>query len=284
MKQILNIIDQLRGTSEESQGKKPLINLGFISHSTALQIKHVPFYEPCLILVLKGKKTISRGATSTVCEAGSLVAVPAPSSYDLRNEPDPRTGRYSALIIPFTVDTLERLRASHNLFQDVNKGQSTVLKYEADDELQKAITHYLETINTPNITLHRLMEILLVLLNRTPSLLSFTLHRDSWEEKIRAVVSADLMYSWTIDEVASKLATSESTLRRHLKKENTSFREIVFELRLATALMQLLQTDLPVNQIAYECGYKSASRFTSNFHKRFGLPPKEIRLSVNDSE
>ena len=47
--------------------------------------------------------------------------------------------------------------------------------------------------------------------------------------------------------------------------------------------MQLLQTSSPVYQIAYDCGYQSVSRFTSNFRKRFGLPPTAIRASMEET-
>jgi AraC-like DNA-binding protein len=81
-----------------------------------------------------------------------------------------------------------------------------------------------------------------------------------------------------------RLATSESALRRHLKLENTGYRELLQEMRLTTALIQLMQTTQPVYQIAYDCGYQSVSRFTSNFHRRFGLPPRAFRDSVEGSE
>jgi len=45
----------------------------------------------------------------------------------------------------------------------------------------------------------------------------------------------------------------------------------------------LLQTSHPVYRIAYDCGYQSAPRFTTNFHKRFGLPPKALRTTLSET-
>lgn len=70
-------------------GKRPVQDLGFISCARSVHLKHVPFYEPCLILVLSGRKTLFQGNDSFSIESGCLASVPAPSSIDLRNEPDP---------------------------------------------------------------------------------------------------------------------------------------------------------------------------------------------------
>lgn len=282
MQEILKVIDRLRG-GKDQPGRLPLKELGFISCATTITVKHVPFYEPSITLIMSGRKNLYKDDESMSCEMGSLVTVPAPSSYNLKNEPDRRNQRYAALIIPFTADTLEHVRHTHHLLHDVKHDAIKLIKYEADDILFSAIHHYLTTLGDARLLKHRLMEILLILATKNPDILAYTLHRHSWSERVRAVIATDIARSWAIEEVSQRLATSESTLRRHLKKEDITFRELVYELRLTTALMQLLQTPHPINQIAYECGYKSVSNFSSNFHKRFGMSPKDIRLSVNES-
>jgi AraC-like DNA-binding protein len=283
MKEIVKLVDSLRSEGGANQ-KSPLKDLGFISCASAVHIRHVPFYDPCLILVLSGRKMLFDGDAKISGEAGSLLAVPGPSSFDLKNEPDPRTRKYSALIIPFKLELLERLTRSHNLLHEVQRQSVGILKYAPDDTLYSSIKHYLTTVGNARLLSHRLMEILLVLATKKPELLSFTLEQPNWSRRVRAILAADLAHAWDIGTVCQRLATTESTLRRHLKREDTSFRELLYELRLATALMQLLQTSLPVYRIAYDCGYQSVSRFTSNFRKRFGLPPKALRASVSGTE
>lgn len=179
---------------------------------------------------------------------------------------------------------LERLGRMHTLMHTVQRGPVGILKYDPDSTLYVSIQHYLSTLDNPKLLNHRLLEILLILVGINPALLSYDLHRNSWSQRVRAVVAADLALSWEIGEVCSRLATTESTLRRNLKREDTSFREVLYDLRLSSALMQLLQTNLPVYRVAYDCGYQSVSRFTSNFRKRFGVPPTQFRSSVSESE
>jgi AraC-like DNA-binding protein len=283
MDRIRNTIEALLAGSDGDNGKSPLRNLGFLSCTNTVHIKHAPFYDPCLILVLSGNKAIFENGKTLHGKAGDLLAVPGPASFDLRNEPDTRTKNYTALVIPFKVELLDRLARTHGLLHEVQAAPVGVLRFEPDETLYASIRHYLETLGNARLQDHRLMEILLILATRNPDLLSYGLRRVHWAGRVRAVLSADLTLAWSIGDVCRRLATTESTLRRHLTREGTGFRALLHELRLATALTQLLQTSHPIHRIAYDCGYQSVSRFTSNFHKRFGVPPKQFRSAAGES-
>lgn len=284
MDEINKIIKTLISEACAANSKSPLRNLGFLSCTNTITIKHAPFYDPCLLLVLSGTKTLFTDGKATRCTAGSLLAVPGPSSFDIRNEPDVITKKYTALIIPFKVDLLDRVTRSHSLVHEVRHEAANVIIFAPENTLHESIHHYLTTLGNAKLLDHRLMEILLILATRNSALLSFGLHRPQWAGRVRATLSADLAHIWTLAEVCKRLATTESTLRRNLRSEDTNFREVLYELRLASALTQLLQTSLPIYRIAYDCGYQSVSRFTSNFHKRFGVPPKQFRAAASDSE
>lgn len=277
------IIESMRSSDIKPSGKTAFKNLGFFSCANRLDIKHVPFYEPCLILVLKGRKVLFEGQAPVICEAGSILAVPGPSSHDLRNEPDSFTKQYRALLIPFKAEHIERMIRAYGLMHEVSRAPVGILKFAPDPELHASIEHYLCTEGSAKLLSHRLMEILLVLATKNPALLSYALQKQGWCGRVRAVLSSDLSLPWEIGEVCEKLATTESTLRRNLKREGGSFRNLLNELRLTTALMQLLQTSHPIYRIAYDCGYQSVSRFSSNFHKRFGTTPRQVRASMNEN-
>ena len=284
MKDILHMIESLKAGAHDPNGLSALNGLGFISCANAVHIKHVPFYEPCIILVLSGRKMFFHAGKSITCDTGHVLTVPAPASFDLKNEPDTRSKQYRALIIPFAHDLLERLEQAHNMAADGRPRETRILKFVPEDGLIASIKHYLTSLSDARLRAHRLMEILLVLVNKNPELLAYAVHRKSWSQRVRAIVAMDLAEPWGINDVCQRLATTESTLRRHLKQEKTGFRELIFEMRLTTALMQLLQTSLPIYQIAYNCGYQSVSRFSSNFHKRFGLAPRAFRESMDEVE
>lgn len=284
MTQLMKIAQQVESLVSDADEKRPLRDLGFISCARAVTLKHVPFYEPCLILVLSGRKVLFQEGRSIAIEAGCIATIPAPCSIDLRNEPAAHGKRYTALIIPFKIEHLERLMRSHNLLYEVKREGAGVLKFDADETLYASIRHYLTTVGNSRLLGHRLIEILLLLATKNAALLSYSLHRESWSQRVRAVLSTDLAHAWDLKQVCMRLTTTESTLRRHLKREDTSFRALMQDLRLSTALAQLLQTSYPIYRIAYDCGYQSVSRFTANFHKRFGVPPKQFRDAASESE
>lgn len=284
MSQLKQILQQVESLVAGADGKRAVQDLGFISCGRTVSLKHVPFYDPCLILVLSGRKVLFPAGGPLTVEVGCVATVPAPSSLDLRNEPDAKGKRYTALIVPFKVEHIEQLMRSHHLLYEVKRDGAAVLKFDADETLHASIRHYLTTVGNPRLLNHRLMEILLLLATKNPALLCYSLYRENWSQRVRAVLATDLAHAWDLPQVCARLATTESTLRRHLKREGAGFRALLQELRLSTALMQLLQTSFPIYRIAYDCGYQSVSRFTANFHKRFGVPPRQFRESASESE
>jgi AraC-like DNA-binding protein len=284
MDKLITLIDSFSSGSFVANANSPLKNLGLISCSNTIRIKHVPFYDPCIILVLSGRKVIYDADVPLICEKGSAITVPAPASIDLRNDPDKYSQQYRALVIPFKHEDLIRLRKIHDIDYLGQQDHIQVLNFRHDETFISSLTHYLESPDDPQIVRHRLIELLLILVRKNPRLMSYALNFESWKLKVSSILSADLGREWQLADICHSLATSESTLRRQLQREGTGFRDILHELRLSSALIQILQTSAPVYQIACDCGYQSVSRFTSNFRKRFGLPPTELRSSMEEKE
>jgi len=281
--EILALIDRLRTGSLNRQGRTPLMDFGLISCDDTVHIRRIPFYEPCIIMVLSGRKLIFDAPGTMTCEAGTTITVPAPSYYSMRNEIDPRGHHYKALLIPFRDGDLERLRQAHRIEQPMPRREAGILRFGHDATLVEAVRHYLGGNGDPHLRDHRLLEILLIQAKKDPRLLAYVFAGESWSRRVRMLLATDMARAWEIGEVCRRLGTSESALRRHLKDEKVGFRELLQELRLGTALTLLLQTSHPVYRIAYDCGYLSVPRFTSNFHKRFGLPPKALRATVGEN-
>jgi len=283
MDEILTLIETLKTGSMNPRGRTPLKDFGLISCDNTVHIRQIPFYEPCIIMILAGRKRIFDTPETMTCEAGTTIAVPAPSHFSMRNEIDPHGHHYKALLIPFRDDDLERLRSTHKIEPIGIQKEVGILKFEHETTLVEAVKHYLGSNGDPHLRDHRFLEILLILAKKDPRLLAYTFSGESWSRRVRTLLAADIARAWEIGEVCQRLGASESALRRHLKGENTGFRELLHELRLGTALTLLLQTSHPVYRIAYDCGYQSVPRFTTNFHKRFGLPPKALRTSVSET-
>ena len=242
-----------------------------------LAIKQMPFSQPVLLLVLSGQASVMQDGEACRAQAGALLAIPAAARLDARFDCDVRSGRYCALVIPFTVLALERFARTHELPGAYVARAPRALTFAADEGVHDAIKHYLLGMRDPRMQTHRLWEILSMLFHKDAGLLCLSATRARWSERVRAVLLRDLSRGWEMDEMCGRLNISANTLRRHLREEGTGFRELVYEVRLSTALTQLLHTAAPIPRIAYDCGYQSAARFTQNFYKRFGLLPRAFR-------
>lgn len=219
-----------------------------------------------------------------VISAGGALAVPAPSSYHMANDPDPVTGCYKSLVFSFDAADIEYVRcylgtpAFHPATRDI-------VTYGFDAATLAGLEHYLGSQNEESVAriLHRKREILLILAERNPALLSLATGDASWAQKVRAVLATDPAAAWSIEDVCARLAVTESTLRRHLRREGSGFREVLGEFRLSNALMAILMSDEPIYRIAYDNGFQSVPRFTDNFRKRFRLTPTQVRARLPEN-
>jgi AraC-like DNA-binding protein len=82
-----------------------------------------------------------------------------------------------------------------------------------------------------------------------------------------------------IKEVAYKLHISESTLRRRLKEESSSYRKICDEVRDILAKKYLTTTNLTISDIAMLLNYSEAASFRRAFIRWNKLTPNDYRHS-----
>lgn len=75
------------------------------------------------------------------------------------------------------------------------------------------------------------------------------------------------------------LKMSRSHVHRKLIAElNLSTSEFIKQIRLEKAKELLMQTNEPINEIAYKVGYSDANYFSRSFSKNYGIPPSQFRL------
>ena len=75
---------------------------------------------------------------------------------------------------------------------------------------------------------------------------------------------------------------SVSQLTRVMKKKyGITPHEYLKDLRLSTARRLVVETDISLEAISYECGYKCYGYFTNVFKEKYGLTPAVLRKTVN---
>ena len=78
-------------------------------------------------------------------------------------------------------------------------------------------------------------------------------------------------------DAADFFSISSSTLIRKLKKEQTSFQELLDEIRQERAAWYLTNTNLPVEEIAARLGFLDTSNFSRTFRRWHGVTPTALR-------
>lgn len=259
-----------------------------IFHCREIQSLHrVHFYQPTLLLILKGVKQIE-APYHTPCGRGNLLLVPAGSEFPFSNIPD---DVYTAIVIgfqtadfPFANGETQTSRTHSPTESGTDKHQALTIA-QAPDDILIIMTQLLELRHLA--TDHPQRNHLFWQQRRKELAQLLTFHQldhqlrsaenPGWTQKLTELLQSDLSADWQLDHICNTLAISESSLRRKLRQENTGFRELLEDLRLNQGLGLLQTTAWPVNQVALACGYQSASRFTERFRKRFLTTPAALR-------
>ncbi len=99
--------------------------------------------------------------------------------------------------------------------------------------------------------------------------------------RIRSVLLRDVADRPTLAAVAKLLKTTPRTLRRQLRSEDTSFRQLSDELRVHVALRYLRETQMTTEDIAFALGFSDAANFRHAFRRWTGRTPHEFRQETS---
>ncbi len=104
------------------------------------------------------------------------------------------------------------------------------------------------------------------------------LNAKGWSEKVHLILLNQLDKNEpSLACVASILEVGERTLRRHLKEENSNFRQLLQSARMEMANHYLLSSDLAMTDIALRLSFTDASNFSRAFQRWHGISPSEYR-------
>ena len=79
--------------------------------------------------------------------------------------------------------------------------------------------------------------------------------------------------------VASRLETTPRTLRRRLRDQGLTFRQILDELRAEVGSRYLRDTDMSIEDIAHALGFSDAANFRHAFRRWTNNSPQQFRES-----
>lgn len=97
-------------------------------------------------------------------------------------------------------------------------------------------------------------------------------------DDVQRLVADDPCRRWSVDRLAELLATSKRSLQRRLEERQTSFSDVVLEVRLELAAEQLCQdSEISLAQIGFLNGFSDQPHFTRLFSRKVGVTPGVYR-------
>jgi AraC-like DNA-binding protein len=233
-----------------------------------------------LLVVLEGVKKIWWAGRTFTYGPGAAFALPTGTYVDVVNEPDGRTGIYRALFLGFSAELLAEARRR---WSALAAGHVTVdPTVTIDAGLASAVLHTSEALAgnlavSTRVTEQRILEVLLLLAESGAAPLRPDVKSCATADAVRSIVRDRPAHAWAAAAVAAELCRSESTLRRALQREGTSFRNILADERMRAAREILRGGRGSVAEAAFVAGYTSLSHFARRFRSAFGCLPSEIR-------
>jgi len=245
------------------------------------QLREVPLYQPMIMLVVTGHKEALLNQQRWVLHSGDLFITPPDITLWVNNFPDQQGLPFLGLVFTFSPESVKQFRQLYGTQLLDTWETSPKWQTKAPEEIITALHQWLHWSHRfsvdPQILQHRQVELLL-LLARAGLVGNILLgEHPSWRQRVAQLLNMDIARNWKVQDVCQRLALSESSLRRHLQEEQSSFREILENARLVAGLSLLQETFWPIVQVAEAVGYQSQSRFGERFKFRFGMTPSELR-------
>ena len=235
--------------------------------------------EPTILYIQKGYKILRWRGQELTIYAGEMVLLSAGQTFDVLNNPDTENGYYQACWIALEqaiVDEFADLFGIANLVQELHKIQPDIA---FQSQFEQAILA-LGNENLPELVLKlKLFELLAWL--KAEDLSFSPYEKQNLLRQVRKMIAANPAFHWTSEYIAEQLHLSETSLRRALRKAETTFRDVLTDVRMSRALTLLQITPWQIVRIANEVGYDSPSRFTVRFKQRFGFLPSDVRSTFS---
>jgi AraC-like DNA-binding protein len=96
-------------------------------------------------------------------------------------------------------------------------------------------------------------------------------------------IEAHLADELLVDEAAAVAHVSPAAFGRFFRREvGKTFTAYVNDARCGWAALRLIQSREPIAQIAQACGFPTLSNFGEQFHRRYGMAPRDFRMGRVD--
>jgi AraC-like DNA-binding protein len=279
------LFSQVRKHLPESENdaarvEKTLPDLVVLRRSTRSALGPL-LYEPVLCLILQGRKIVSTVKHGVSFGPGECLLV----SHHLPVTSQVTEAPYVALVLKVDVATIRRLR--DDLPESLRQAETpahAMVTHRADARLIDAMSRYVALAGAPEeakalgpLVLTEIHYRLMV--SPFGGMLRNLVRHDSRASTIeRAIgyIRGDIRATLAIPDLARRVGMSESAFYKSFKiVTSTTPLQYQKDLRLLEAHRLLKTRGNSVTDAAYEVGYESASQFSREYTRKFGVSPSQ---------
>jgi len=259
------------------QAPKPMDGLVVFSQGAPSALD-ISLYEPVLCLILQGRKQVGIGEQMLSFGPGECLLV----SHHLPVRSRITRAPYLALVLQVDVTLIRKLYdevAETALDADGSRAAET---HPADPGLVDALGRYLALADSPadakvlGPLIFKEIHYRLLTAPFGGMLRSLIRHESDASAIARAIVHIrrDIRSPIAIPELARRVGMSASSFHKHFKTiTSTTPLQYQKELRLLEARRLLQAGGASVTTAAFDVGYESASQFSREYARKFGVPP-----------
>lgn len=266
----------------------PMKGLSFLQ-SYQTTVLEASVYEPCICLILQGRKetcignrTISFGAGESLIVSHSLPVVSRITEASTQSP-------YIAMVMSLDLTILRSLSYELDSTNHSENHSSSLNTGQISKQLIDALSRYLD-ITDSDIEKKVLSPILLreihfrLLTAPHANMLRELLQRGSYADQISKSISyikKNYKDSFSVSSLANRVGMSESLFYKCFKQiTETTPLQYQKDTRLIEAQILLRSENMPVSSVAYEVGYNSPNQFSREYSRKFGTPPREELTSL----
>lgn len=211
-------------------------------------------------------------------DAGDITVL-RPGDSHLFTEQSDQLELYSISAVP---EEIQHFLEGYNLVSEVMNGADPLM-FHMDEPLFAQLLKYFHRL-TYLPSQREIDSMLRVILGRTMQeyVLLFLEQERDWFQSILFYMRQPENMAEGVPAMMRLANLSHAQLCRTMKKLNLDPPKVyIKELRLSTAYELIMNTSLPLEEIALKVGYKSVSHFSSAFKERYGVSPGVLRRQAS---
>jgi AraC-like DNA-binding protein len=270
---------------ESKKGNQAFLAYSFAIPSFVFKWHYHPEYELTLITQGTGKRLV--GDSYQNYEAGDLVLLGPDLPHTWVSNPSKKKKQVSAVVIQFSEKFIQSF-LHFNEFKEVSSLLASAARGLAfsSRDLANEVIQLPEKLGVEKVT--ALFLILQKLAHQKPKKLAsdyFRAVRGTENEKriniICQHVQRHAAEKIALDKVAALVHLSRSAFCKFFKRATgKTLSEYVNDLRIANACELLIESDKPINEIAYQTGFDSLTYFNRLFVKKKKMTPRQFREAI----